>query len=82
MEAGLAAETGSAAFRVALGHWAGAAENRDLRDVIHDTLTRLRTLTAAGTPSGVGSAASTRGASTPRRRQVPSDISERSRQTW
>ncbi|MFC9058250.1 TetR family transcriptional regulator [Streptomyces sp. NPDC057074] len=46
-EAGLAAETGTAVFRVAFSQWGDATENRDLRDVVRDTLTRLRLLAAA-----------------------------------
>ncbi|GAA1905991.1 TetR family transcriptional regulator [Streptantibioticus ferralitis] len=46
-EASLAAETGIAVFRVAFERWVNAAEDRDFGDVIHETLTQLRTLTAA-----------------------------------
>ncbi len=46
-EARLAAETGIAVFRVAFSQWGDATENRDLRDVVRDTLTRLRLLAAA-----------------------------------
>lgn len=45
-EAGLAAETGTAIFRVAFSQWINAAEKGDLQDVIRETLTRLRALTA------------------------------------
>ncbi|GAA3621325.1 TetR family transcriptional regulator [Nonomuraea rosea] len=47
IEASLAAETGSAVFRVAFSQWSDATENHDLRDVIRETLTRLRTLATA-----------------------------------
>ncbi|MEK8171185.1 TetR family transcriptional regulator [Streptomyces sp. M19] len=48
IEASLAAETGIAVFRVAFSRWVTAAEDHDLRDVIRETLARLRTLTATG----------------------------------
>ncbi|MFD7713286.1 TetR family transcriptional regulator, partial [Streptomyces sp. NPDC059786] len=48
VEAGLAAETSIAVFRVAFSRWVTATDDHDLRDVVRDTLTRLRTLTDAG----------------------------------
>ncbi|WP_320783453.1 helix-turn-helix domain-containing protein [Streptomyces sp. CRN 30] len=48
-EAGLAAEIGSAVFRVAFSQWGHATDGRDLRDVVRETLTRLRLLTSAET---------------------------------
>ncbi|MFJ3671542.1 TetR/AcrR family transcriptional regulator [Streptomyces sp. NPDC090106] len=47
LEAGLAAETGTAVFRVAFSQWGDATESRDLRDVMRETLDRLRVLAAA-----------------------------------
>lgn len=48
IEASLAAETGIAVFRVAFSRWVTASEDHDLREVIRETLARLRALTAAG----------------------------------
>ncbi len=45
-EAGLAAETGAAVYRVAFQRWVDAAEDLDLRDALRQTFTQLRTLTA------------------------------------
>jgi len=45
VEASLAAETSIAVFRVAFSRWVTATEDHDLRDVIRETLDRLRTLT-------------------------------------
>ncbi|GAA1128870.1 MULTISPECIES: TetR family transcriptional regulator [Streptomyces violaceusniger group] len=47
-EASLATETGIAVFRVAYERWINATEERDLGDVIRETLAQLRALTAAG----------------------------------
>lgn len=47
LEAHLAAETGIAVFRVAFTQWVDTTDERDLRDVVRETLARLRTL--AGT---------------------------------
>ncbi|MBE1879019.1 TetR family transcriptional regulator [Myceligenerans pegani] len=44
IEASLAAETGIVVFRVAFSRWVTAAEVRDLRDIIRETLSRLRNL--------------------------------------
>lgn len=46
-EASLAAEAGAAVYRVAFEQWVSAAEDCDLRDVIRETLARLRILAAA-----------------------------------
>lgn len=46
-EASLAAEAGAAVYRVAFEQWVSAAEDRDLCDVIRQTLARLRILAAA-----------------------------------
>ncbi|MDI2031710.1 TetR family transcriptional regulator [Saccharopolyspora sp. TS4A08] len=46
IEASLAAETSVAVFRVAFSRWVTAPENHDLRDLLRETLDRLRTLTA------------------------------------
>jgi AcrR family transcriptional regulator len=46
-EAGLAAEIGSAVYRVAFQRWVDAADDLDLRDAIRRSFTQLRTLTAA-----------------------------------
>lgn len=48
IEASLAAETSIAVFRVAISRWVNTAEDRDLQDVIRETMGRLRTLTAPG----------------------------------
>ncbi|WP_328647920.1 TetR family transcriptional regulator [Amycolatopsis sp. NBC_00348] len=45
-EAGLAAETGAAVYRVAFQRWVDAAEDLDLRDALRQTFTQLRSLTA------------------------------------
>ncbi|MGN9787762.1 TetR/AcrR family transcriptional regulator [Nonomuraea sp. ZG12] len=45
-EASLAAETGSAVYRVAFQRWVDAADELDLRDTIHRSFAQLRTLTA------------------------------------
>ena len=45
-EASLAAETGIAAFRVAWTQWLNAAEDRDLGDVMRESLSRLEALVA------------------------------------
>jgi AcrR family transcriptional regulator len=46
-EANLAAETGSAVYRVAFQRWVDAADDLDLRDAIRRSFAQLRTLTAA-----------------------------------
>jgi hypothetical protein len=46
-EASLAAETGSAVYRVAFQRWVDAADDLDLRDAIRESFAQLRTLTAA-----------------------------------
>jgi len=47
-EAGLAAETGAAVYRVAFQRWVDAADDDvDLRDTLRESFARLRTLTAA-----------------------------------
>ncbi|MGD6741338.1 TetR family transcriptional regulator [Streptomyces sp. BH106] len=48
IEAGLAAETSIAVFRVAFSRWVTATDDQDLRDIIRETLDRLRTLAAGG----------------------------------
>ncbi|MEV0260626.1 TetR family transcriptional regulator [Streptomyces sp. NPDC050617] len=48
IDANLAAETSIAVFRVAFSRWVAADEDHDLRDVIRETLARLRALTASG----------------------------------
>jgi AcrR family transcriptional regulator len=45
-EAGLAAEAGMAVFRVAFDTWVNAAGDRELLDVMHESLDQLRALTA------------------------------------
>ncbi len=49
-EAELAAEAGLAVYRVAYAQWVDAAEDGDLRDVIRESMARLRSLTAGATP--------------------------------
>ncbi|RMB86710.1 hypothetical protein [Streptomyces shenzhenensis] len=46
-EASLAAETSIVVFRVAFSRWVGTTEEQGLQEVIHETLDRLRTLTAS-----------------------------------
>jgi AcrR family transcriptional regulator len=46
-EAGLAAEAGSAVYRVAFQRWVDAADGLDLRDAINQSFAQLRTLIAA-----------------------------------
>ncbi|MGI5133069.1 TetR family transcriptional regulator [Pseudonocardia sp. CA-107938] len=46
VEAGLAAETGVAVYRVAFQRWIDADDHLDLRDSIRDAFARLRSLTA------------------------------------
>jgi AcrR family transcriptional regulator len=46
-EASLAAEAGSAVYRVAFQRWVDAADDFDLRDAIRQSFAQLRTLTAA-----------------------------------
>jgi AcrR family transcriptional regulator len=46
-EAKLVAEAGIAVYRVAYEQWVNATEDGDLRDVIRESLARLRSLTAA-----------------------------------
>ncbi|MFG2848874.1 TetR family transcriptional regulator [Kitasatospora sp. NPDC048296] len=46
-EASLAAEAGSAVYRVAFQRWADAADGLDLRDAIRRSFAQLRSLTAA-----------------------------------
>jgi AcrR family transcriptional regulator len=46
-EASLAAETGSAVYRVAFQRWVDAADNLDLRDTIRRSFAQLRTLVAS-----------------------------------
>jgi AcrR family transcriptional regulator len=45
-EATLAAETGSAVYRVAFQQWVNATDDQDLRDAIRQSFAQLRTLTA------------------------------------
>jgi AcrR family transcriptional regulator len=47
-EAGLAAETGSAVYRVAFRRWVDAADELSLRDAIDQSFAQLRTLTTPG----------------------------------
>ena len=44
--AGLAAEAGIAAFKIAFERWVGAAEQRDLTQLIRESLDQLRAVTA------------------------------------
>jgi len=46
-EASLAAETGSAVYRVAFQRWVNAADDLDLRDTISQSFAQLRALIAA-----------------------------------
>jgi AcrR family transcriptional regulator len=46
-EASLAAETGSAVYRVAFQRWVDATDDLDLRDALRHSFAQLRTLTAA-----------------------------------
>ncbi|MEU9970195.1 TetR/AcrR family transcriptional regulator [Streptomyces malaysiensis] len=46
-EASLAAETGSAVYRVAFQRWVDAADDLDLRDAVSQSFAQLRTLTAS-----------------------------------
>jgi AcrR family transcriptional regulator len=48
IEAGLAAETGVAVYRVAFQRWVDADGDLDLRDAVRQSFARLRTLIAAG----------------------------------
>jgi len=48
-EAKLVAEAGIAVYRVAYEEWINATEDGDLREVIRESMARLRSLTAAGT---------------------------------
>ena len=50
-EASLAAETGSAVYRVAFQRWVDADDDLDLRDAIRRSFAQLRTLTAAHSAS-------------------------------
>lgn len=45
-EAGLAAETGAAVYRVAFQRWVDAADDADLRETLRRSFAQLRTLTA------------------------------------
>jgi len=45
-DAGLAAEAGIAVFRVAFERWVTAADDRDLLQVMHESLDQLKALTA------------------------------------
>jgi AcrR family transcriptional regulator len=47
-EADLAAETGSAVYRVAFQRWVDAAADLDLRDALDQSFAQLRNLAAAG----------------------------------
>ncbi|MFD6288623.1 TetR family transcriptional regulator [Streptomyces sp. NPDC060205] len=48
VEASLAAETSIAVFRVGFSRWVTATGDQDLRDVMRETLERLRALAAGG----------------------------------
>ncbi|MFF7331389.1 TetR family transcriptional regulator [Streptomyces sp. NPDC008150] len=48
IEAGLAAETGIAVFRVAFSRWVTATEDLVLQDIMRETLDRLRAMAAGG----------------------------------
>jgi AcrR family transcriptional regulator len=45
--ASLSAEAGTTAFRIAFARWVGADEERDLPDLIRDSLDQLKAVTAA-----------------------------------
>lgn len=44
--ASLAAETGTAVFRIAFENWVGGPARRNLADVLHESMSQLRALTA------------------------------------
>jgi hypothetical protein len=46
--ANLAAEAGVAVFRVAFGRWVSEPGDRDLSEIMRDSLNQLKALTAAG----------------------------------
>ncbi|MGW3965502.1 TetR family transcriptional regulator [Amycolatopsis sp. NPDC005003] len=47
-EAGLAAETGTAVYRVAFQRWVDATDDLDLREAVRQSFAHLRALTASG----------------------------------
>ena len=47
-EAGLAAETGAAVYRVAFRRWVDATDDLDLHEALREAFAQLRALTAAG----------------------------------